>query len=190
MVKVNLYKDFYGDLGGTQLANPSNVKMLNSMCGSAITIIQFILLNYYWNTYVSIDCSSRSRSASCELVVEAAELELLFASFVSTSTFVTTAESVFLIDVSFKCGPDVPVPDNVTDGLSVVGWWEAELLVSWDGISLCSGFIGSVPPCTSPSRGEVTFRFERTFLCIFFLVLFPATWSTFAASGNCTGMNK
>jgi len=47
MVKVNLYKDFYGDLGGTQLANPSNVKMLNSMCGNAITIIQFILLNYY-----------------------------------------------------------------------------------------------------------------------------------------------
>jgi len=119
--------------------------------------------------------------------VEGAELELLFAGFVSTSTFVTTAESVFLLDASFKCGPDVPELDTARDALSEVRWCNAELLVSGDCTSLCSGFIGSVPLCVSPSRVEVTVRFDRTFLCTFFLVLFPDTLSNSAESGNCTG---
>jgi len=138
-------------------------------------------------TYVNIDCSSRSRSASSELALEAAKTELLFACFVSTPAFVTTAESVFLLGISFNCGADVSVLDEANDVLSEVGRCDVKLLVSCDCTSLCSGFIGSVPSCTSP---HVTVRFDRTFLCTLFFVLSPATWPVSAASGNKTCNTK
>jgi len=80
-----------------------------------------------------------------------AELESLSGGFVSMSVFVITAVSVFLFEVSFNCGSDVPVLLEEAEVLSEVDRREDELLESLDCTSLCSGFIGSTLSCTCPS---------------------------------------